>query len=203
MGWPCLCVQRASGQVNGALVTSWEHSVSLFLSSIILLDSPSQFYVFTEAFPAASIQFPRVDFPSILPLSLGATSIFLLLCPLVFFGLIVFLSLPPSVAVSFSSLCLFITVLGRREQTSLKYQKTDQEASLVSPPSTNSPSPFLTDKQKRACRISCLPSLLYPTLPFLLWRGGPFTRPDVCVALSGTSLACRRPLCWKHKKQMI
>lgn len=32
VGWPCLCVQRASGQVNGALVSSWEHSVALFFS---------------------------------------------------------------------------------------------------------------------------------------------------------------------------
>lgn len=32
VGLPCLCVQRASGQVNGALVSSREHSVSLFFS---------------------------------------------------------------------------------------------------------------------------------------------------------------------------
>lgn len=32
VGRPCLCVQRASGQVNGALVSSQEHSVSLFFS---------------------------------------------------------------------------------------------------------------------------------------------------------------------------
>lgn len=62
VGWPCLCVQRASGQVNGALVSSWEHSVSLFLSSIILLDSQSQsatfmsslklFLLFRSSFPS-------------------------------------------------------------------------------------------------------------------------------------------------------
>lgn len=41
VGRPCLCVQRASGQVNGALVSSWEHSVSLFLCSITHLASQS------------------------------------------------------------------------------------------------------------------------------------------------------------------
>lgn len=34
MGRPCLCVQRASGQVNGALVWSREHSPSLSLSPL-------------------------------------------------------------------------------------------------------------------------------------------------------------------------
>lgn len=57
MGRPCLCVQRASGQVNGALVSSWEHSVSLFLCSITHSASQSQslsqlLFSFTaEAFP--------------------------------------------------------------------------------------------------------------------------------------------------------
>lgn len=60
-------------------------------------------------------------------------------------------------------------MLGRREQTSLKYQKTDQEASLVAPLSTNSPPPLLlTDKQKSEpaglAAVYSLPSLLYPSL---------------------------------------
>lgn len=150
MGRPCLCVQRASGQVNGALVSSREHSVSLFFSvrsltwPVNLSLSVSPLFSFTaEAFPHCfdlpSPHFQLSHFPPFHP------AIQFVLChfcspprPSCLFqppslSLCLSFSLPLSAGFSISSLCLSSRVLGRREQTSLKYQKTDQEASLVPP----------------------------------------------------------------------
>lgn len=147
--------------------------------------------------------------PVILCLLVASYS-FLLLCPLVFFSL----CLPFFASVcsfSISSLCLFSTVLGRREQTSLKYQKTDQEAPLVPPPpSMNSPSLLLTDKQKREpaglAAVYCL-SPLPLALCFLPKRGrvvqwGQYLcmhiSECVCPPLARTSLTQRMLLCLKQ-----
>lgn len=70
VGRPCLCVQRASGQVNGALVSSWEHSVSLFSSvrslgqSISVSQSASLFFhgwSFSSLFRSSFTSFPAVS----------------------------------------------------------------------------------------------------------------------------------------------
>lgn len=137
MGRPCLCVQRASGQVNGALVSSREHSVSLFFSVRSLtrpvnlsLSVNFSFHSGLKLFPTVSIYFHLIAscLPSFSPFSVS--------CPISF--------LSSSSALSFSaflspSLCLclqlFLSLLSvsSAEQTSLKYQKTDQEASLLCP----------------------------------------------------------------------
>lgn len=96
-----------------------------------------------------------------------------------------FLSFSLQLFISF--LCLSSRVLRRREQTSLKYQKADQEASLV-PPFLLTLPPSLTDKQKSEpaglAAVYCLPSFLLSLSPFFLWRDRLLTRLDMCVCVS-------------------
>lgn len=140
MGRPCLCVQRASGQVNGALVSSREHSVSLFFSVRSLtrpvnlsLSVNFSFHSGLKLFPTVSIYFHLISsgLPShfLLAIQCFLSHFFslLLLC-IGFFSL----SLSPSLCLC---LQLFLSLLSvsSAEQTSLKYQKTDQEASLLRP----------------------------------------------------------------------
>lgn len=63
------------------------------------------------------------------------------------------------------------------------------------------PSLHLTDNQKsESAGLAALPPSFIP-LSFL-WKGRLYRRLDmqvcVCVTLSGSSFACRKPLCWKQ-----
>lgn len=181
MGRPCLCVQRASGQVNGALVSSREHSVSLFFSvrSLTLpvnlsLSVSFSFLSPLKLFPAVSIYFHRIcrclTSPSLPAIQCVLSHFFflLLLCLLVFFQpLSLSLSLPLFAAFSISSLCLSDSV--GEDRTDLFKISKDRSGGLAGPsPSANSPSLLLTDKQKSEpaglAAVYCLPSLLYPSL---------------------------------------
>lgn len=181
VGRPCLCVQRASGQVNGALVSSWEHSVSLFLYSITHSASQSQslsqllFSSVGEAFPCCfdlvspHFQLSLFASPSSHSGCLSHFFFLFLLCLLVFFSLSISLSLslPLSAAIYLSSLSLRQSV--GEERTDLFKISKDRSGGLAGPSlSTNSPSLLLTDKQKSEpaglAAVYCLSSLLHPSL---------------------------------------
>lgn len=109
-------------------------SVRSFTRPVNLSLSVSYFYYTTEAFSCCfdlvspHFQLSHFAFPSSRSACLASSpfspSIFFFFSPA-----FVFLSLSASIA--FLSLLLFRRMLGRREQSSLKYQKTDQEAPLV------------------------------------------------------------------------
>lgn len=155
MGRPCLCVQRASGQVNGALVSSWEHSVSLFFSVRSLtrpvnlsLSVSFSFLSRLKLFPAVSIYFHLISscltspFLPAIQCVLSHFFSLLLLCPLVFFQPF---STPLSTAFSISSLCLCESV--GEERTDLFKISKDRSGGLAGPSlSANSPSLLLTEE---------------------------------------------------------
>lgn len=127
MGRPCLCVQRASGQVNGALVSSQEHSVSQ--CSVRSLTRPVNLSVSVnfsflsglQLFPAVSLCSPLIS--SCLTSSFLLAVLVLLLC---------FLSL---------SLCLQYI----RPLSNIKRQIRRSRCSILS---AHSPALFVTDNQK-------------------------------------------------------
>lgn len=129
MGLPCLCVQRASGQVNGALVSSREHSVSLFFSVRSLtrtvnlsLSVNFSFLSWLKLFLTVSIYFHLISSCLAFPISFWPFSVSCPISSLCLFRLSLPLSLPPSAAFSIYTPCLF------HETDLFKYQKADQEA---------------------------------------------------------------------------
>lgn len=184
MGRPCLCVQRASGQVNGALVSSREHSVSLFFSvrsltwPVNLSLSVSPLFSFTaEAFPHCfdlpSPHFQLSHFPPFHP------AIQFVLCHFCSPPRPSCLFQPPSLSLSVflsASVCRFFYLFSLSLQQSVGEERTDlfkiskdRSGGLAGPSrSANSPSLLLTDKQKSEpaglAAVYCLPSLLYPSL---------------------------------------
>lgn len=126
MGRPCLCVQRASGQVNGALVSSQEHSVSQ--SSVRSLTRPVNLSVSVNFSFLSGLQlFPAVSLCSPL-ISSCLTSSFLLA-----------VSRPPPV---FSLSLCFQHI---RPLSNIKRQIRRSRCSILS---AHSPALFLTDNQK-------------------------------------------------------
>lgn len=126
MGRPCLCVQRASGQVNGALVSSQEHSVSQ--CSVRSLTRPVNLSVSVNFSFLSGLQlFPAVSLCSPL-ISSCLTSSFLLAA-----------SRPPPVF-SLSLCCQHI-----RPLSNIKRQIRRSRCSILS---AHSPALFLTDNQK-------------------------------------------------------
>lgn len=142
MGRPCLCVQRASGQVNGALVLSWEHSVSLFLLdhsswtvnlSQLLFSSP------LKLFPAVSIWFPLISSCLLLPF---LPFIQRVLVPVLFSSSSALLSFSASVFPSFLSVCSFFYLFSvalqhnaGEERTELFKISKDRSGGLTGSPS--------------------------------------------------------------------
>lgn len=180
MGRPCLCVQRASGQVNGALVSS-RSTLSLFLCSITHSASQSQslsqlLFSFTaEAFPRCfdlvPPHFQLSHFP--LPSSYSVCLVPLLFSPPLSSAFLSFFSLSLPL---FASVCSLFYLFSLSLQQSVGEERTDlfkiskdRSGGLAGPSlSANSPSLLLTDKQKSEpaglAAVYCLPSLLYPSL---------------------------------------
>lgn len=185
MGRPCLCVQRASGQVNGALVSSREHSVSLFFSvrsltwPVNLSLSVSLLFSFmAEAFPYCfnlpSPHFQLSHFPPF-PSSHSVCLVPFLLSPppprpsCLFQPVSLSLFLSASVCRFFYLFSLSLQQSVGEERTDLFKISKDRSGGLAGPSlSANSPSLLLTDKQKSEpaglAAVYCLPSLLYPSL---------------------------------------
>lgn len=130
MGRPCLCVKRASGQVNGALVSSWEHSVSLFFSVRSLtrpvnlsLSVSFSFLSWVKLFPRCfDLVSPHFQLPRF-ALSPSSNSVS---CPISFFSSSsAFSSFPAFLSLSLPLVCSFFYLFSLSLRQSVGEERTD------------------------------------------------------------------------------
>lgn len=176
MGRPCLCVQRASGQVNGALVSSQEHSVSPFFSVRSLTRPVNLSLSVNFSFLSQLMLFLTISI-YFYPISSCHPSYF----PLATQGFLSRFSLPPShrlfqpfcLAPLLASVCCVFYLLSMSPLQNRPLSNIIRQ--IRRPCWSVSPS---------VCRISCCvrpPLLPLSHSPFFLWRCRLWTGLHVCV----------------------